>query len=144
MSEENKAVARRFIEEVWNAGNLDAIDELIAEDHVDHDPVRAGAPGGTAGAREFVATYREAFPDAHIAIDDMLADGDKVVVRWRATGTHQGELMGIPASGKSIEITGIGIDRIAGGKIAESWSNWDTIGMMGQIGAMPASAGAAA
>lgn len=137
MSEANKSIVQRFIDEVWNAGNVDSIDEFIAEDHVDHDPAQAGSSGGRAGAREFIVTYRTAFPDAHIAIDELIAEGDLVVSRWHATGTHQGDLMGIPGSGKAISITGIGIDRIADGKIAESWGNWDTLGLLGQIGAVP-------
>jgi steroid delta-isomerase-like uncharacterized protein len=144
MSEQNKAVARRFIEECWNAHDLGVIDELIAEDHVDHDPARAGTPAGRAGMRDFVTSYLAAFPDAHVAIDEMIAEGDLVTVRWHATGTHQGELMGIPASGKSIDVTGIGIDRIANGQIVESWQNFDTLGMLGQIGAVPSPAGASA
>jgi steroid delta-isomerase-like uncharacterized protein len=144
MSEDNKAIARRFIEKVWNGHDLDAIDEFIAENHVDHDPARAETPGGPAGMREFVEMYLGAFPDTHIEIDDVIAEGDLVVIRWHATGTHDGELMGIPPSGKPIEVTGIGIDRIEGGRIVESWQNFDALGMLGQIGAVPAPEGTAA
>lgn len=144
MSEANKDVVRRFIDEVWNDGNLEAIDEVIAESHVDHDPANAGAPGGREGVRAFVETYRTAFPDSHIELGEMIAEGDLVAAPWRATGTHSGELMGIPASGKPIEVTGIGIDRVVDGKIVESWANWDALGLMGQIGAAPAPAGTAA
>jgi steroid delta-isomerase-like uncharacterized protein len=144
MSEDNKAVARRLIEEAWNGDSLDTIDELVAEDHVDHDPAQVGSPGGRAGMRAFVEQYKSAFPDSHIAIEEMISEGDLVVIRWRATGTHQGELMGVHASGKPVEITGIGIDRIVDGQIVESWTNWDTLGMLGQIGAIPAAAGASA
>src|SRR5436309_4169883 len=143
MSEQNKAVVRRFIEEAWNQGNIGAIDELIAEDHVDHDPASAGSPGGREGVRAFVQTYRSAFPDSRIELGEMIAEGDLVAGPWRATGTHQGELMGIPGSGRSVDLTGIGIDRVVDGKIVESWANWDALGMLGQIGAIPAPAGAA-
>lgn len=144
MSEQNKAVLRRFIEEVWNEGNLDVIDELIAADHVDHDPARAGAPGGPTGTRAFVEMYRTAFPDAHIELGELIAEGDLVAGTWTATGTHQGELMGMAPSGKPISLTGIGVDRIRDGQIVESWANWDALGMMGQLGAVPAAAGAPA
>jgi steroid delta-isomerase-like uncharacterized protein len=144
MSEQNKAVVRRFIEEAWNNGNLEVIDELVTDEHVDHDPTRTGTPGGPEGMRTMIQMYRSAFPDARIELGELIAEGDLVAGPWRATGTHRGELMGIPASGKSIEITGIGVDRIVDGRIVESWANWDTLGMLGQIGAAPAPAGAAA
>jgi steroid delta-isomerase-like uncharacterized protein len=140
MSEENKAVARRFIEEVWNNGNLDAIDELISEDHVDHDPGREGTPGGREGMRGFVQMY----PDTHLEIGDIVAEGDLVAMTWTATGTQDGELMGIPATGKSVTVTGMGMDRVRGGQIVESWGNYDALGMLVQLGAIPAPAGAAA
>lgn len=144
MSEANKDIIRRFIDEAWNAGEIDAVDEFIAEDHVDHDPAQAASAGGRTGARDFIVTYLAAFPDAHITIDELIAERDLVMSRWHAAGTHQGELLGIPGSGRAIEITGIGIDRIADGRIAESWGNWDTLGLLAQIGALPAPAGATA
>src|SRR2546421_955781 len=98
MSEQNKAVVRRFIDEAWNRGNLDAVDQLISSDHVDHDPSREGTPGGPAGTRAFVEMYRGAFPDAQIELGELIAEGDLVAGPWVATGTHQGELMGIPPS----------------------------------------------
>lgn len=144
MSEGNKAVVRRFIEEVWNQGNLDAIGEFLSEDHIDHDPSQADSPGGLAAAREFIVSYRTAFPDARIDMGELIAEGDLVAGSWVATGTHQGDLMGIPPTGKPIHITGIGIDRVVDGRIVESWSNWDALGMLGQLGVAPAPAGAAA
>jgi steroid delta-isomerase-like uncharacterized protein len=144
MSEQNKAVVRRFIEDVWNSGNLAAIDELISEDHVDHDPGQAGSPGGREGARAFIQMYRTAFPDTHIELGEMIAEGDLVAATWTATGTHQGELMGIPPTGKTATITGIGVDRVRDGQIVESWANYDLLGMLVQLGAIPAPAPAAA
>jgi steroid delta-isomerase-like uncharacterized protein len=144
MSEENKAVVRRFIEEAWNNGNLEVVDELISPDHVDHDPARADAPQGPAAMRAFIEMYRTAFPDTRIEFSEMIAEGDLVAGPWRATGTHQGELMGIPATGKSISITGMGMDRVVDGKIVESWGNWDAMGMMAQLGVVPAAAGSPA
>ncbi len=142
MSEDNKALVQRFIEEVWNGHNYAMIDEIFAADHVNHDPADPNAAGGPQGAREFVETLHAAFPDAKITIDDIIAEGDRVVIRWHSSGTHEGELMGIPASGKVAHTTGIGIDRIVDGRIVESWTNWDTLGMLAQIGALPAAAGA--
>ena len=144
MSEENKAVVRRFIEEVWNSGNLDVIDELIAENHVDHDPAQAGGPGGRQGVRAFVEMYRSAYPDTRIELGELIAEGDFVAGPWTATGTHQGELMGIAPTGRSIKITGMGMDRVRDGRIVESWGNYDSLGMLAQLGAIPAPSGATA
>jgi steroid delta-isomerase-like uncharacterized protein len=137
MSEENKAVARRIIEEVWNKKNLDAIDELIAADYVDHT-LPPGLPAGREGARAFIGTYLNAFPDVKLTIEDMITEGDKVVTRWTATGTHTGELMGIPATGKRITVTGLDITRFSGGKSVEFWGQFDQMGMMQQLGVIPA------
>jgi steroid delta-isomerase-like uncharacterized protein len=136
MSEENKAVARRIIEEVWNKKNLDAIDELIAADYVDHT-LPPGVPPGRDGAKAFIGMYVNAFPDVKITIEDMIAKGDKVAIRWSATGTHTGELMGIPATGKQITVTGLDITRFAGGKSVEFWGQFDQMGMMQQLGVIP-------
>src|SRR5437588_6927346 len=144
MSEQNKAVVRRLFEDVWNNGNLDTIDELVAEDHVDHDPGREGQPGGTESMRGFVEMYRTAFPDLNIVIGETVADGDLVAMTWTATGTHQGELMGIAPTGKSVNVVGMGMDRVRDGKIVESWAAYDTLGMLTQLGAIPAPTGAAA
>lgn len=138
MSEENKDLARRFMEEAYNKGNVDFIDEVVASDYVAHDPNSPeGTGGGADGAKQFVETYRSAFPDLRMTIEDLIAEGDKVVVRWTARGTHQGELMGIPPSGNRVEVTGISVDRIEGGKFVEGWSSYDALGMMQQIGAVP-------
>jgi steroid delta-isomerase-like uncharacterized protein len=94
--------------------------------------------------RAFIEMYRTAFPDTRIEFAEMVAEGDLVAGPWRATGTHQGELMGIPATGKSISITGMGMDRVVDGKIVESWGNWDALGMLTQLGVVPAAAGAPA
>jgi steroid delta-isomerase-like uncharacterized protein len=138
MSEGNKNLARRFMEEVYNKGNVDLIDKVVAPDYVDHDPNSPeGMGGGADGAKQFVEMYRSAFPDLQMTVEDLIAEGDKVVVRWTARGTHQGELMGIPPSGNRVEVTGISVDRIEGGKFVEGWANYDALGMMQQIGAVP-------
>ena len=137
-SETNKTVSRRFYEEVWNKGNLAVLNEIVANDHVNSGPgTLPGLPTGPEGAKQFVMIYRNAFPDTHFTIDEQIAEGDKVVTRWTAHGTHQGELLGIPATGKSSTVTGISIDRIVNGKIAESWGIFDQFGMMQQLGVIP-------
>ena len=138
MLEENKDLARRFMDEVYNKGNLEFIDEVVASNYVVHDPNSPeGVSGGVEGAKQFVEMYRSAFPDIQMTVEDLIAEGDKVVTRWTARGTHQGELMGIPPSGNQVAVTGISIDHIESGKVVESWSNYDTLGMMQQIGAVP-------
>jgi steroid delta-isomerase-like uncharacterized protein len=119
MSEENKALPRRLLEEVWNKGNLNIIDELAAPDFVDHEPASPEEAHGPEGVRQFVEMYRSAFPDVQLTVDDQVAEGDMVVTRWTARDTHQGELMGIPPSGNRVEVTGISIDRFEGGKMVE-------------------------
>ena len=137
MSEQNKALVRRTLEEIWNKGNLAVADELIAPNHVAHDPASLNPGSGPEATKQQASTYRTAFPDLHITIEDQVAEGDQVVTRWTATGTHRGDLMGIAPTGKQMTITGINISRIAGGKAQEDWTNWDTIGMMQQLGAVP-------
>jgi steroid delta-isomerase-like uncharacterized protein len=134
----NKALVMRFIDEVWNQQNLDVLDEIFAADVLGHNPpIEALYGPGIENLRQSVTDYITAFPDIHAAVDDMVAEGDKVVVRWTATGTHQGELMGIPPSGKQVTWTGHTIYRIADGKIVEMWWAWDTMGMMQQLTAPP-------
>jgi steroid delta-isomerase-like uncharacterized protein len=137
MSEANKTVSRRLIEEALNQGNYDVIEELIAPTSVNHDPA-TGDTTGLDGAREVIEGYRSAFPDLTITIEDQLAERDLVATRWTAKGTHKGELMGVAATGKQATVTGLTIDKIEDGKIVESWTNWDTLGMLRQLGVIPA------
>ena len=136
MSEENKAVARRLIEESGNNKNLDVIPELVTPGYVCH---QAGGEDtrGHEGLRQLVTMFFTAFPDVHITIEDQIADGDKVVTRWTARGTHQGNLQGIAPTGKQITVSGISIDRFEAGKIAEEWELFDRMGMMQQLGVIP-------
>src|SRR5215210_386675 len=136
-AEENKALARRWFEEVFNAQNFDVADEITAQDTVNHDPTLTDLPSGPEGDRHVVNLYHGAFPDAQITVEEQIAEGDRVVTRWSGRGTHQGELMGVPPSGNRIEIAGITINHFSGGKIAETWTNYDALGMMQQIGAIP-------
>jgi steroid delta-isomerase-like uncharacterized protein len=138
LSETNKTVSRRFFEEVFGKGKLNVLDELIAKDHVNSGPgTLPELPTGTEGAKQIVTLYRNAFPDLRVTVDEQIAEGDKVVTRWTAHGTHQGELLGMPATGKSSTVTGIAVDRIVNGKIAESWGIFDQFGMMQQLGVIP-------
>ena len=141
-AEENKAVVRREMEELFNhTGNLDVADEIIDPNYASYEPT-SGETRGIDGAKQFAATYREAFPDLQNTIEDMVAEGDKVVVRFRARGTHQGETEAFgPPTGKQMEITGITIKRLSEGKIVEAWTNFDALGMMQQLGLLPEAAG---
>jgi steroid delta-isomerase-like uncharacterized protein len=136
MSEENKALARRWAD-IFAQGNLDLVDEIYASDFVGHDPAMPEDMRGVEGAREFYSLYQSAFPDAEITIEDQIAEGDMVVTRWTGRGTHRGDLMGVPPSGNRVEVAGITISRIEGGKVTEEWDNYDALGMMQQIGAIP-------
>ena len=136
MSNRNKALVKRFIEEVFNKGNLKVVDEFCAPNVVDHS-IPPGFPAGRAGIKQLVTMHRTAFPDLRVTIEDMLSEGDSVVARWSSTGTHRGELMGIPATGKVVAVTGIGIDRISGDKMVEHWESFDELSMMRQLGVVP-------
>ena len=137
MSEENKTLARRVLEEVFNEGNLDVVDEIFAQDYVHHDPTMPEEGHGREHIKEFASMYRSAFPDVRIEIEDQIAEGDKVVSRWVASGTHEGDLMGIAPTGNRVTVVGTTIERIADGQIAETWDNYDALGMMRQLGAIP-------
>ena len=137
-AQENKAVVRRMLDELFNKGNLDLTEELLAPDFVEHDPSMPEDLHGLEAFKQYVGGYRSAFPDIHIEVEDQVAEGDRVATRWTGTGTHEGELMGIAPTGNRVEVAGMDISRISGGKIAESWSNYDVMGMMQQLGVVPA------
>lgn len=137
MSEkENKALAQEAVE-AFNRGDLDAAGRLFTADYVDHDPSRAGLPTGPEGVKQAWSMMRAAFPDLQATIEDVIVEGDKVAVRGTVRGTHRGELMGIPPTGKQVTVTLIDINRIENGKLAERWGEADMLGMMQQIGAVP-------
>ena len=136
-AEENKSVSRRVADEIFSGGNLDLADELYAPDYVLHDPMLPEDLYGPEGLKRYAAMTLGAFPDARVTVEDQVAEGDKVVSRWTAAGTHTGDLMGIPPTGRRIEVSGITINRFSGGKIAEDWYQSDDLEMMRQLGVMP-------
>ncbi len=138
MSEGNKALARREVEEIFTQGKLDVAEEIYTSDFVDHDLVLPREMHGPEEMKEYVGMYRSAFPDLKVTLEDQVAEGDKVVNRWTAQGTHLGEYMGIAPTGKEVRFAGMHISRIAQeGKIAENWEVYDLMGLMRQIGAVP-------
>ena len=138
MSAETKAIARRFLEEAFNGGNLGVVDELVAPEFVSHDAALPEPTTGIEAAKASIAGYRDAFPDLRLTIEQQVAEDEYVTTRWTARGTHRGDLFGMTATGKQATVTGITIDRIVGGKFVESWTNWDTLGLMQQLGVVPA------
>ena len=138
MAEENKALVRRFMDEFWNQQNMATADELIAEDFVNHDPHFPGEPPGRDGIKQTVAQFPVSFPDGHFGTDDLIAEGDKVVMRGTFRGTHRGEFLGAPPSGNKVTVPYIVILRLQGGRITERWQQLDTLSLMQQLGAIPA------
>jgi steroid delta-isomerase-like uncharacterized protein len=134
--EHNKTLVRRYVEEVLNQKNLAVVDELFAPSFVDHDSSMPEARG-PEGIKRVAAMVHASFPDLHFTIEDMIAEEDKVVYRYTARGTHEKDFMGIPATGKQISFTGIHIYRVDDGKLQEEWENWDTLGLMRQLGVIP-------
>ena len=136
-TEDNKALVRRWFAET-DRGNDRIVDELCAPDYVDHSPPLPGMGSGSEAVRRANAALGAAFPDTVHIIEDQIAEGDKVVTRLRGRATFTGEILGIPPNGKVVEITGISIHRIAGGKLVEHWANADLLSFMQQLGALPA------
>lgn len=134
-TEQNTMLARHLFEEVWNSKNLAALDEMVAPNFVFHNSVQTLY--GPEGFKQFAATYHRAFPEAHFTIDDAIAEGDTVALRWTAHGTHNGELLGILPTGKEVTVSGITITLISDGKSVESWGEFDALGMLQQIGVIP-------
>jgi steroid delta-isomerase-like uncharacterized protein len=137
MSEANLATSRRVLDEAFNQGDLSVVNEVSAPDPVSHDPAMPDDLHGAEAIKQMINMYRSAFPDLKITVDDTVVQDDKVVLRWTSEGTHRGELMGLAPTGVHVSVTGMSIDRFVDGKIAESWSNWDTLGLMRQLGAAP-------
>jgi steroid delta-isomerase-like uncharacterized protein len=133
--EENKAMARRIVEEFLNKSQPSVVDEIFAEDFINHSP-QAGTTPDREGLKQMIAVFRQGFGDSHNTIEDLIAENDKVVVRLRMTGTHTGEFMGIPPTQKRIDGYSISIIRISEGKVKERWNIMDRLEMMRQLGLM--------
>ena len=143
MSEQNKAFVRRIIEEIFNQGNLNLVDQLISPDYSYFEPT-VGTMRGREGYRALVTTYRNAFPDVKLTIAEQIAESDTVVTRFSAEGTHRGELMGIPPTDKRVLVQGIVISRLRNGQLTEDFESYDVLGMLRQLGVAQALAKAAA
>ncbi|MFN2286100.1 MAG: ester cyclase [Anaerolineae bacterium] len=137
-TEQNKALTRQLMEEVFNRGNIGLVDKLFAPDFVEHEELPPGIPSGIEGVKTLPTVFRSAFPDFQIAIDDLIAEGEKVVVRSTWSGTHKGEFMGIPPSGKSVSFGVYDTIRFAGGKVVEHWGQMNEMSLMQQLGVIPA------
>ena len=136
---DTKQIVRQLFEEPWK-GNLGVIDEFLAPGYVGHDPSEPEPIRGPEGFRAFVQKYLTAFPDGRITVDDQIMEGDQVATRWTGRGTQTGEIPGIAPTGKQVTITGLTISRLEGDKVVEDWTTWDTLGMLVQLGAVPAPA----
>jgi steroid delta-isomerase-like uncharacterized protein len=135
---ENRRVARRFFDDVFNKGDLDTVDQIFARDYIGYSSANPSGPiKGPGGIKRFVKMYRNAFPDIHFTFEDIVTRGDRVVVRWTTEGTHRRELFGIAPTGKRMAITGIGIAQIIDGKIRVSHSEVNILSMVQQLGAVP-------
>jgi steroid delta-isomerase-like uncharacterized protein len=133
---ENSALVRRFIDEIFNKGNLEVAGEILSPDYEHHDPTTNEFGSGIEGFKQMITLYRQAF-DLQIVLEDQVAAEDKVVDRWTGYGTHQGAFLGLAPTGKKITATGISIHRIANGKIAETWNNYDALGIFQQLEIIP-------
>lgn len=137
-TEANKVIARRFFEDIFSEGNLAVADEIIAPEYRDLGPgAIPGLPPGPEGSKMLVMVYRNAFPDINFTVGEQIAEDDLVVTRWTASGTHKGELAGIPPTGKSVNVVGVAVDRIKNGKLVEGWDISDQYGMLQQLGVIP-------
>lgn len=137
-AEENKSLSRRFWEEVADKRNLELANELLVSGYIHHDP---GLPPHMQQSRDayiqHLPTFYAAFPDFHITVENMIAEGDRVATRWSFSGAHQGDLMGIPRTGKKVGASGTTIQRISNGKIVEGWTIFDVLGILQQLGVAP-------
>ena len=137
-TEEHKAIARRFVEEVINRQNVAVIDEIIAPDFIEHDELPPGTLPGPEGQKQYIGMFLAAFPDLHVTIEDLVAEGDKVVLYQTFRGTHRGEFMGTAPTGIQVTFPGVDIVRLAGSRFVEHWSVIDALGLLQQLGAVPA------
>ena len=134
MTDSIKERARAFIEEAWTKGNLAIVDEMLAPDYVNHSPLESDQPAGREGYKRAIVTLRSAFPDLTSTVEQVLVDGDMVVTRYTARGTHLGTFQSVAPTGKRIEACGHTIDRYADGRIVETWDSFDLLAIYRQIG----------
>lgn len=132
-------IVKRVLEEPWK-GDFDVIDEFVADTYTGYDPSQPEPIRGREGVKANFQQYIDAFSDARITVDDQFAEGDRVATRWTGRGTHSGEIAGIAATGKEVTVSGLTFTRLEGGLVVEEWINWDTLGMLVQLGAVPAPA----
>jgi steroid delta-isomerase-like uncharacterized protein len=137
MPTENKTLVRRLYEQVWNERKLELVDELLSKSHALHDPIATGSQVGPKLYKQRVAELTKAFPDLCFTIEDTIVEGEKVVACWTISGTHRGEYVGVPPTGREISLEGITIHHIKNGKILDSYARWDVLGLMRQLGAFP-------
>ncbi len=137
MSADNKAIIRRLYEEVWNKRKLEVISEIVSPSHALQGPNISGSSIGPEAYKRQFLLFLAGYSDLHFTIDDIIAEKDKVVACWTFSGTHRGDFMGIPATNKKVSMDGMTIHHLAGGKIMDSYGNWDALGMMQQLGVVP-------
>ncbi len=138
MPPDNKAIIRRLYEEVWNKRKLEVISEIISPSHALHAPNISGSSIGPEAYKRQLLLFLAGYSDLHFTIEDSIAENDKVVACWIFSGTHRGDFMGIPATNKKVCVDGMTVHHLAGGKIMDSYANWDALGMMQQLGVVPA------
>ena len=134
MSEENKAIARRFMEDCWNRGDVGMMDAVVAKDCRYHDPVFPTLTRGLDSLKEHVETCRSGFPDLHFTLDDVIAERNEVVIHWTARGTHRAQFLGMPPTNRSATVSGTTIFKIDRAKIQEQWSDWNLLSLLEQLG----------
>ena len=137
MSEHNKAIVRRLFAELWNNGKLSVADEIFTPNYEHHDSSTPDFGRGPDSETKRATLYRTAFPDLHLTIEDVIAEGETVMTRWSCRGTHKGDLNGIAPTGKQITLYGVTVARISNGKMAEGFVSWDALGLMQQLGVVP-------
>jgi predicted ester cyclase len=137
MSKRNVELAHRWFEEVWNQGRLEAIDEMASPEAKGQGQLHHGPPINLQQFRQFAEGLHKAFPGLHVVIEDTIDSKDLVVLRWHADMTHRGSFMGVEPTGRDVRITGITIFRYVRGKLVQGWDNWDQLGLLAQIGAVP-------
>jgi steroid delta-isomerase-like uncharacterized protein len=136
--DENKSLARRYFDDLWTGGDEEFIDRHVSPDYVFHDASTPGGVRGTDGLRRYYGRFRAGFPDMRFTVEDQVAEGDKVVTRWSVEATQSGPFLGMPPSDTTIHVTGINIFRFVDGYFVEGWHNLDTLGLLQQLGAVPA------